>query len=122
MQFRPPALGPHYPTLLLAMHKRLESDRKNDGFVKSVSVAYDASEFQGFCTSLCQHRTLGSVIGRLSTAVFSCRTVTWEGSNDFGRSMGEILDPVPNYPYVQMHRVKKEVGTWLTHLLRCVKI
>ncbi|KAJ0116781.1 uncharacterized protein J7T55_009932 [Diaporthe amygdali] len=78
---RPSSRGQHRPTLLLAMHKRLEGDLTN-----STSVAYKEDEFHNFCRSLCQHRTLGSIIVRKSTAVLSSRSVTWTGSDDFGRS------------------------------------
>ncbi|KAL2283251.1 hypothetical protein FJTKL_10127 [Diaporthe vaccinii] len=84
---RPSSLGPHSPTLLLAMHKRLEVNQTNDGFVTSTSLAYNFDRFRGFCRDLCQHRALESIIARVSTAIFSCKSVKWEGQNGFGNSI-----------------------------------
>ncbi|KAH8753542.1 hypothetical protein F5883DRAFT_574562 [Diaporthe sp. PMI_573] len=85
---RPHPTGPHRPTLLLVMHKRIGGNNSSDGFDKSapLRLAYNEHEFQTFCTDLCQHRTLSSIVARQSTAVFSCRQAIWQGSDSFGHS------------------------------------
>lgn len=78
------------------MHRRLDDDPANHEFMKSTSLAYGEEQFGHLCKELYQHRTLGSIIARKSTAVFSCKPVTWDGQDDFGHSMGMPLPPSPS--------------------------
>lgn len=96
-QCRPSRKAPYRPTLLLAMHRRPETQQGGAGSEKrkALCLAYDPDNFRAFCKGLCQHRTLASIIARRSTAVFSCRSVTWDDPDDFGHSTGTSLFPAP---------------------------
>lgn len=75
------------PTLLLALHKRLDQEPLDDAFTQSTALPYGRASFMAFCRDLYQHRTLAWLVRRASTAVFYNRFVTWEHSESSRPSM-----------------------------------
>ncbi|OHE95971.1 hypothetical protein CORC01_08664 [Colletotrichum orchidophilum] len=64
------------PGLVLVMHQRLDAIDPHG----AKALPYAESTFKILARRLYQHRSLSFLLKRASTAVFNCRSVSWEGS------------------------------------------